>query len=335
MKAIAAGRTLAVLLSAGMPAGASEEPALDAFLSRWAQLTPAERRSVEEGRVVAKMLEVSDAKDIASVTVVKLAVPKARLVRWLTSVEERRGDSVIAAGEVAPAGDTRDVAGLTVAERQAEDLRDCRPGACGMKLPADAIGELRAVSAAKGVTAEAASRVLRDVVTRAADAYRRLGTAGLVTYADRPRPVPVGDALQGLLASVPGLLSDLSAQGLGLPSPGAAGGRFVWSQEKLWKRIVITLDHEVFQEPSPSDAVLFSVRLFANHYFEGSFSVTAVHETLAGCYVVYLNRSRSDHRDGGFSGLERSLVNLLVRRRLRAQWQDARARVESWRRAGP
>ena len=109
-------------------------------------------------------------------------------------------------------------------------------------------------------------------------------------------------------------------------------GRFLWSQEKLWKRIVITLDHEVVEERPPSDAVLVSTRLFANHYFEGAFTLTALHETAGGCYVVHLHRSRSDHRRG-FSGLERGLVNLLVRRRLRGQWEDVRHRLESSRRA--
>ena len=79
------------------------------------------------------------------------------------------------------------MAALVVAPRQAEDLRDCRPGDCGMKLSAAAISELQALRGSSGrVSSEAASRVLRDLLLRAAEAYRREGPAGLVTYVDRP-----------------------------------------------------------------------------------------------------------------------------------------------------
>src|SRR5262249_23601440 len=106
-------------------------------------------------------------------------------------------------------------------------------------------------------------------------------------------------------------------------------GRLVWSQERLWKRTVIALDHEGVAEPAPDEAVLASRRLFANHYFEASLTVTAVYEASGASYVVFLHRMRSDKEGGGFNRFERALAGLLIRRRLRAQWQDVRARVES------
>ncbi|HET6900760.1 MAG TPA: hypothetical protein VFK70_20560, partial [Vicinamibacteria bacterium] len=140
-------------------------------------------------------------------------------------------------------------------------------------------------------------------------------------------------ALRGLRAAAPALEASLAAVGLHLAEDPPAAGRLVWAQEKLWKRIVITLDHEVAAEPSLAQGVIVSTRLYANHYFEGSYSVTAVQETAGGCYVTSLNLSRSDHKGGGFSGLERALVNLLVRRRLRSQWGEARTQLESTRQA--
>jgi hypothetical protein len=314
---------------------AAPQEVRDASWPGWAPLSESDRHALDEGQVVVRMLDVVNAKDIASLAAVKVAAPKARVMRWLLTPETRRRGSVLASGEIPAADEERDLSALVVGETQARELRDCRRSDCGMKLPGDAIDELRALGGSSNATmSDVASRVLRHVLLRAADRFRREGTAGLPTYLDRPQPVPVLAALRGLRAAAPALDASLAALGLRLAEDPPAAGRLVWSQEKLWKRIVITLDHEVVAEPSAGQAVLLSTRLYANHYFEGSISVTGVLETAGGCYLTSLNLSRSDHKGDGFSGLERALVNLLVRRRLRAQWGEARAQLESTRQAG-
>jgi hypothetical protein len=318
----------ALALGAG---AASDQAGTSAFLQRWG-LSAGEQREVESGGLVARMLEVSDRKDIATLVALRIAAPRAFVVRWLKEQRDRRS-SVVAAGEIADPPDPRDVAGLNVARPQAEELDDCRPGHCEMNLTREAIDAVTAARATSGhVSPDAASAALRRVLLDTAAAYRRDGDAGLPVYADRPAPL-AGSALLGLMLSTgPDPLAALPEvrQRLGQTSP--RSGRLTWVQEKTWKRIVVTLDHEMLEDVGPDETVHVSKRLYANHYYEAGLIATALHESKGMCYVVALNRTRTDVPSPGFSGLQRALVNLLVRRRARGQWEEARVRLEEgWR----
>jgi hypothetical protein len=156
---------------------------------------------------MARMLDVGDARDIASVVALRVAAPRAHVLTWLQGPESRRVEPVLTNGLIGDPPDPSDVADLTVGAREAGELGSCRPGDCEMKLPPDAVARLA--------------------------------------------------ALRG----------------------------------------------------------------------------SAVSDDAGGCRVVFLNHVHSD-APSGFSGLQRSLVNLLVRRRLRTQWQHARVRLEAaWRSA--
>jgi hypothetical protein len=306
----------------------ADEP-LAAFLARWAGVSPAERRDVESGRVVARTLDVTDQKDVAGLAVVKIGVPKTFLLDWLRNPEASGGESVLAAGEIGDPPRAQDVEGLRFDAGQFDEVRNCRIGDCAIKLPPSEIARIEREASGRLAAADAAD-LLRRLLLETAAGYRRAGDAGLGVYADSPQRVEVRDAVQRLLATPPHVLAGIADLARRVAEdPFALGGRLVWTKERLWKRTVVSLDHQFVLEPSAAEGVVVSKRLFASHYFEAAFSVAAVHETAGACYLVFLNRSRSDVSGKGFSGLERALVNMLVRRRLRGQWQDVRTRAES------
>ncbi len=312
-------------------ATAAPDPGADAFLTRWAGLSAGERREVESGHVVVRTLPIVDQKDVAGIAVVKVQASKAFLRARLRDPESVGGASVLASGEIADPPRPEDVASLRFDAGQFDEVRNCRIGDCALKLPPGEIERIARETAGRIRPTEAAA-LLRELLLRTAASYRRLGDAGLGTYADSQEEVAVRDALRRLLASPPQLLVEPDLARRLEELPGGLGGRLVWTKERLWKRTVVSLDHELVLD-SGGDDVFVAKRLFASHYFEAALTVIALHEGEDGCYVVFLNRSRSDVGGNGFSRLERALVNVLLRRRLRGQWEDARTRFEAAYRA--
>jgi hypothetical protein len=89
-----------------------------------------------------------------------------------------------------------------------------------------------------------------------------------------------------------------------------------WSKREFDKlRPIVTINHVTVFRRSEGQAktLIASKQIYANHYFEASFELTALVETTevtenSGFYLLYLNRSRFDTlRKKGYPGMEQTI----------------------------
>jgi hypothetical protein len=95
---------------------------------------------------------------------------------------------------------------------------------------------------------------------------------------------------------------------------------FYWSKERLVRKAVISVTYVVMtrgHKAGEPDAIVASKDIYATHYVEGSFAVTALMRGDPGRfnYLAYLNRSEVDVLRSSFMGL----VRLVMQRRLKAE----------------
>jgi hypothetical protein len=325
---------LLLVLAAG-PAFGDE---LEGLASRYLKLSADELRVARAGGVVAQVLDASLPKEVLCAAVLHVSAPKARVLEWLRRPENLEAGEPLQSGRLGDPPEAEDLAALALDPSHFKMLKECRVGACGMKLPASAIARLQTdVDWERPDAPGRAEAVVKDTVLQLAREYWSEGDDGLPVYADRPEPVPARERLAELLTTTPVLFAAQPRFAQGLDAQRAFAATAVdsflaWSKEKLWRRVVIRVAHVLVHEPSPDELQLVSKQVFSNHFFEAALSMTVYRREPGdkGGWLVFVSRSRCDKRgSGGFSRLERSLIGMLVKRRLGNQWRAARAELEA------
>ena len=80
--------------------------------------------------------------------------------------------------------------------------------------------------------------------------------------------------------------------------------RFIyWSKEKFGFKAVVSVTEVTYYQRDPGEIVIASKQIYANHYFNGSLTLTFLFDHplpngKIGCYLIYVNRSRIDALDG-------------------------------------
>ena len=315
-----------------------------AFLTSDAGLTAADLGSIEQGRVIAKVVDTGDASEVMAVGVMRVHATAAEVLARLRGFEgRRRPEDVISVGMFGSSPSPADLARLTLDGNDLGALRKCKVGGCDVRLPAWAIARVRReVDWSSPRAAESATALWRELLAGFTATYLSRGNAGLVEYDNNDMPVKVGDSLARVLAlssyledSAPDLFRYLQQFPAG--RPGEAEDYLYWVKERFWIKTVVSLNHVtiVSAEASGRRFVLCaSKQLYANRYFESSLGLTLFIEGRGGSDLVYVSRSRADIRPSGFNFFERLLLRRLVQGRLSAQLQWLRSVLEPAPRRG-
>lgn len=324
-------RATALLMLLASGSAAADE--LDGLATRYVRFSPEEIQEAREGGVVARVFDAALPKEVLCAAILRVSAPKVRVLEWLQRPENLEAGEPEQSGRFSDPPVLEDLAALTLDPSHLKILKECRVGACGMKLPAAVIARLRAdLDGTRPDEPARAEAILREAVHQAARDYWTEGDGGLPVYADRAEPVPARERLSELFATSP-LLLPTPLQ----PAPESAGRRppgdgfLYWSKEPLWRRVVIRVAHVQIHEPSPDELQLASKLVFSNHFFEAGVSLTVYRGEpgTSGGWLLFVSRLRCDKRgSGGFSRLERGLIGMLVKRRLGSQWRAARAAIE-------
>src|SRR6476620_6789380 len=109
---------------------------LDEFLDRAINLTPAERASLTRGDPIARTLRTDEERDVAIFGAIQIAAPRSfftdqqrdfpKALHTPTRTEVQRFSEPATA---------QDVATFAVSDDDLEELRDCKPNRCNVKLP--------------------------------------------------------------------------------------------------------------------------------------------------------------------------------------------------------
>lgn len=328
---------LSLALAVGAPGtGAGEPPARVAGEDG---LTATESAGLEQGHVVAKVIDTFDRSEVMTVGAVRVRATKER---FLACARDpgclRRTEDLMGAGRLGTPPSASDLAGLAFDRKELEQLRECRIGDCELRFSADAIERLqRDVDWSSPDRTDQAAGVIRRALAFYASSYLAEGNRALPVYRDGRSGTPTPVSLSELLARRWFLLADapeLRRYLIEYPHtrPPAAEDFVSWYREKSHRLVVTGLNHNTVYEKddgATSRVFVASKQLYASHYYESSLELMEFVANGDRSTLFFMSRSRADIRSSGFNWPERLLLRRIVRWRVRARLRDAKVKLEA------
>lgn len=315
-------RWVGLLVLLTLPAlAASGDPF--AFFTPTAIVTGDDLGQLNRGEPIARILPAKGL-EVAIFAAVPVNIDGNRLLSWMRQIEAlKKSAYVLAIGRFSNPPRIEDVAGLSIDDEDLSAIRACRPRSCAVKLSADEMTDLqKAATESAGDWKAPVQDAFRRLVLKRVQTY--LATGQTPAYQDQRSPVSPAERFTSLLQQSAFLAEHLPRLGELLrnppsPTPGVESF-FYWSKERLVRKAVISVTYVVMtrgHKPGEPDAIVASKDIYATHYVEGSFAVTALMRGDPGRfnYLAYLNRSEVDVLRSSFMGL----VRLVMQRRLKAE----------------
>jgi len=94
----------------------------------------------------------------------------------------------------------------------------------------------------------------------------------------------------------------------------------------------VSLTHVIIFRKSKSEILIASKQIYANHYFDASLGLTHLADggsPGSETYLAYLNRSRADGLQGGFSKVKRSLLTGELREGMARNLRQTKQRLDA------
>lgn len=332
---------LLLLVCAGCAAAAQEranEPDVRATLKQHLRFSIGELAELQRGQVVKHGLPSRGPGEVAVAGAVRVRAPKAAFfARVRDVVRFKAGPDVLQIGRFSNPPTLDDLAALTVAQDDF-DVRSCRVGDCGIRLPADVIGWFASAIDVKAPDAQARGAALfKQVLLDHVAAYMSGGVDRMTQYDDGPKPVRAHDQLEGVLANMP----EIDALMPGLPDhlrhfPSSrlpdAEDFLYWSKERFGMEPFITVTHVTIVCPSPATCLMTTRDVYSSRYLDASvaLAIATDAEGVPGAFdLVYENRSRANALKGGLAGLRRSMAERRARGGLETSLKTIKLQLES------
>jgi len=309
-----------------------------AFFEPSVSLTADERKRLDSGGNIARVVPAQE-RDIAVFAAVPVSVGADRFVAWVRRIEALKKTSyVLAIRRVSNPVRLEDFDSLTVEPGDLEDIRNCRPGKCALKLTAAEIETFQNTIRERGAGWKPAVEAgFRQVMLHRIQAYLAKGHEGLSDIRDVSPPHSPASAFAGVLRRSEFLTRQLPQHAAFLgkaPAQTADIESFVyWSKELFSRKTVISATEVSIVRPDRDglpEVVIASKQIFATHYMDASLGVTAiVRDGPSKRYLTYLNRTDVDVVGGFFGGLVRSILQRRLRNEAPGILIGLRERLES------
>jgi hypothetical protein len=339
-------RTLAAIGLAAALAGSAmprQSSAVRDVLRSCAGFDEDDIRKLAEGEPVSKTLPARDRREIAVSGAIRMNIPAAFFVERLRDIESfKRSALVVQVGRFGGRPSLADLAALRLDPADIADLRGCRVGDCGVKLPAAAIERFRlnvdwSAPAAPGAAEDLARRMLLENTL----AYLEGGDRALAAYDDKRGSVNPAHEISLLraglnCAGVPDHVRDALAR-FPRAAPPERNSFLYWSRESFGLKTLLSVTHVTIFPPAPEQPpIIISKGIYSSHYLDASLSATWLVDVDAGeepaIDVVYINRSRVDAFGGAFGRLARSVACARQREGMRRELAALKGRLEAaWR----
>jgi hypothetical protein len=308
------------------------------FFEPSVSLTADERKRLDSGGNIARVVPAQE-HDVAVFAAVPVNVGSDRFVSWIRRIEALKKTSYVhAIRRVSSPVRLEDFDNLAVEPGDIDDIKNCRPGKCALKLSAQEIETLQSVIRQRGAEwRPAVEAAFRKLVFERIKTYIAQGHAGFADVRDTSEPRSparaFADVLQRsdfLTRQVPQLVDQLKRP----PSHLIGTESFIyWSKELFSRKTVISATHVLIVRPDREgmpDVVVASKQIFATHYMDASLGITAiVRDGPSKRYLTYLNRTDVDVLGGFFGGLVRSILQRRLRNEAPGILIGLRERLES------
>ena len=326
-----------------------EPPAqLVRFLRESIGLTADQLAAATRGETVVKVLDTRDRRDIAVFGITTVAVSRESYVarvrdarHWLQT--PTRNHFGIFSNPAVPA----DLQAFTVDQRDADEMKDCKPGDCVVKLPATDMRRIHAEIdwSAHDIPALLSAYARRRLLQYVTD-YRARGDSAMAIYDDRGN-VHASDAFAALLAESPYVYQTVPTLQRYLaryPRDTLADASEIlfWSVDVLpHLRPILSVTHQVVFTPPelPGMTLIAAKQIYADHYFEAALDLMlAVDRPTAGggpgIFLVAVRRFRFDNLPGGILNIRGKVVGKLRDQMHKDLEREQEASLQAYRAAG-
>jgi len=295
--------------------------------------------SIVRGKAIAKVLASrTPAETIVFGAVFVKATPEAYVKLVFDMGRLRRLPGYLGVGQFHDPPTLSDLEGFVLEPDDIRSLKACRPGKCGVQLPAQAIRKLQEVLDWSGpnLATQVNDRVQRmalDVLMR----YQKDGNRVLPTYYDKDTLFDVDAQLQSVLVrseALPVYLPELSRYLLDYPNvaPANVESLFYWERVNFGMKPTLRLNHAIaYRSAGPRGAaqVVAVKQLYASHYFQLALDLSVCvtengRTSDTGFYLISLRGSTQQ----GFTGLMGSLLKRIVVSRTRSAQEKALAGIK-------
>jgi hypothetical protein len=315
-----------VLLACAVAAAAQEldvDPAVRAVLMNELRFSAGDLAALRRGEVVKHGLPSRGPGEVAVVGAVRINAPKSGFFSRVRDITQfKSGPDVLQIGRFSSPPSLDDLAALTV-DRDDFDVRSCRVGDCGIRLPAAAIERIRREIDPKAPDAQARGAALfKQILLEQVTAYLAGGDRAL-QYDDDPKPVRPREEHEGIVAQMPEL-------GVLMPAQPRAEEFLYWSKEKFGLDPFITVTQVTIACPSAATCVTMTRDVYSSRYLDASVALAIATDagTPDAFLLVYDNRSRASALKGALSGLRRSLAERRARGALEGSLKSLKKQLE-------
>jgi hypothetical protein len=300
------------------------------FLQQTIAMTQQEMSAVAKGSPFVKVLD-SPNREVAVFGIVGIGVPRKFYVGQIADSPSWVPDhSPSRFGRFSDPATASDVRGVSLSHDDLEDLKNCRPGSCVMKLSDSGIAYIRAIIDSGSLKADSVvNAYFRRRMVEYVTAYRARGNAALLVYADRKSASAAAQVFSGIVSRSPYMYRyapSLQKYLENYPNNRPAGTReaLFWSDYDLsGSRPTLTITHQVVYTPPelPRSTLIVSKQLYANHYLDGGLELADVVDAAdasaaaPAIYVVVLSRLHFDNLpSGGLINIRHKVTDKLKER---------------------
>ena len=317
---------------------------LDAFLQTYIGFREKDFAKMQQGRVVAKLLDTDVGREIAVFGIVRIDMPKGAFIAMFPDraliIESALA---IESGEFSMPPTIADVRGLTLDKDDAEAIRHCKIGHCDIKLSAAAIERFQKKEPWNQPDGQnAVLTEFKQMLVEYVAAYQKGGNEAMAVYHDKKEPLHLVSEFRDMLQESPYLYKyrpQLHAYLENYPNATLPNSRrlIFWAKDDLGtKRKVIALTQILIYQPVEhkiADFLIASKQLYASHYFEAAFGITALADNPDSAgenfYLIYLVRSRIDALRNKFVHLLKGKIQGAVRKRFEEKLQQVKQTAET------
>lgn len=291
-----------------------------------------DRQLLDRGEGIAQQLP-SDSGDLGVFATVAVSIDGGRLADWIRRIEALKTSRYVhAIKRLSNPPALSDFESLTLAARDLEALRRCRPNDCDIKLSPEEIAEVQtAVRAAGRAADDSVQRTFRSLLHARAIRFNERGDASL--RPEQQRKVSVFLSRAPFLAERMPEFSRYVTEYPQATAPGAESFLY-WANEELAGRNVVTLSHvsmiESQNEGVPATLVV-SKQIFVTRYVDVGVAMTMLlrGDRAGQNFLAYTNRTSTDVFDGMLGGLIRPVAQRRVRNEAETVLEQLRGRLQS------
>ncbi len=343
-----ANRAAAVLIGVGaagaLVAGggvrAASRPPVKDFMSK-AGFSAGQLAALDRGEAVVRVLEEemvgpNDTAEIAVAGAIRVDVPRQLFIDELKGVQGFRSTSYSRIGIIQNPPQPSDFAGVVIPEDDVQDLRECEPGDCALKLAGEDLEKLRSSIDWKAPDhGEQVNRFARERLFVDTDNYVKHGTAAFESLEDKGKAVSIDRQFRELLENTPRLIAfypELAAYLRDYPKAELASSKDVlfWALKDFGLKPTVTITHAVGYRPEGTeDAVIAWKLVYASHYFNGALSITTYAKDGDASYLVQLDRLRADSLGGMFGRVKRARMASAMKDDLEKFLQGTRKNLQT------